>query len=102
LESFFDAEVATQAYIEGLGPEALAQAAAYTSGSHWLLLGELLVSVFLTLVIVRTKVLQKLTGGVATHRLWLHAFLVAAAFSLVYSLLSLPWEYLADFLRETR
>lgn len=34
----FDPAVATAAYIDGLGPEALAKAAAYTTGGHWLLL----------------------------------------------------------------
>ena len=34
----FDPSAATAAYIDGLGPEALAKAAAYTSGGHWLLL----------------------------------------------------------------
>jgi hypothetical protein len=34
----FDAVSATNAYIDSLGTEALAQAAAYTAGNHWLIL----------------------------------------------------------------
>lgn len=102
MKDVFDAEVATQAYIDGLGPEALAQAAAYTSGSHWLLLGGLVVSAFVTLIIVRTGILHRATSRVAQHRLWLKALLAALVFSVVYPLLSLPWEYLTDFLRESR
>jgi len=34
----FDPEAATRAYIDSLGAEALAKAAAYTAGNHWLLL----------------------------------------------------------------
>ena len=32
----FDPEAATRAYIDSLGPEQLAKAAAYTAGNHWL------------------------------------------------------------------
>lgn len=32
----FDIQSATDNYINALGPEALAKAAAYTSGSHWI------------------------------------------------------------------
>ena len=39
----FDVEAATTAYIDGLGEEALAQAAAYTTGNQWLMLWGLLV-----------------------------------------------------------
>ena len=44
----FNAEEATRAYIDSLGPEALARAAAYTTGNHWLLLGGLVVSAIIT------------------------------------------------------
>jgi STE24 endopeptidase len=40
----FDPAAATATYIDGLGAEALATAAAYTSGSHWLLLWGLVIS----------------------------------------------------------
>ena len=44
----FNAELATQAYIDGLGEEALAQASAYTSGNQWLMLWSLLVAIVST------------------------------------------------------
>ena len=50
----FDAEQATQDYINSLGNQALEKAAAYTSGNHWLMLGGLLVTVFVTWLIVRS------------------------------------------------
>ena len=40
----FDPQAATAAYIDSLGADALAKAAAYTAGNHWLLLWNLLVS----------------------------------------------------------
>ena len=44
----FDVEAATAAYIDGLGEEALAQAAAYTTGNQWLMLWGLLISAIVT------------------------------------------------------
>ena len=40
----FDPAIATAAYIDGLGPAALAKAAAYTTGSEWLLLWNVVVA----------------------------------------------------------
>ena len=50
----FDPEIATSAYIDALGTDALARSAAYTTGNHWLLLMGLLVGAAVTLIIVRT------------------------------------------------
>ena len=47
----FNAEMATNAYIDGLGEEALVQAAAYTAGNHWLIIGSSGVSVLSTWLI---------------------------------------------------
>lgn len=51
----FDAVSATNAYIDSLGTEALAQAAAYTAGNHWLILWSLLATVVSTSLIVRSR-----------------------------------------------
>ncbi|WOJ97010.1 M48 family metalloprotease [Congregibacter brevis] len=102
MSALFDPELATQAYIDSLGPEALAKAAAYTAGAHWLTLWELLVSALITLLIVRMGVLEKVSSKVPEHRHWLNALLTSVVFSFVYSLLNLPWEYVSEFLRETR
>lgn len=49
----FDPQAVTRAYIDGLGPAALAKAEAYTTGSHWLMLGGLIVTAIVTAVFVR-------------------------------------------------
>ena len=41
----FDAQAATNTYIDSLGSEALAQAAAYTAGNQWLMLWSLGVTI---------------------------------------------------------
>lgn len=102
MSTLFDPEMATQAYIDSLGPEALAKAAAYTAGAHWLILWELMVSALITLLIVRMGVLEKVSSKVPAHRHWLNALLTSLVFSFFYSMLNLPWEFVSDFLRETR
>jgi STE24 endopeptidase len=44
----FNPEVATARYIDSLGAEALARAADYTAGNHWLLLWSLVVTAIVT------------------------------------------------------
>ena len=44
----FNTEMATKAYVDGLGEKALVQAAAYTAGNHWLIIGSSGVSVLAT------------------------------------------------------
>ena len=44
----FDAQAATNTYIDSLGSEALAQAAAYTTGNQWLMLWSLGVTIIST------------------------------------------------------
>lgn len=86
--------------VDALGPEALAKATAYTSGSHWLLLWGLLVSVLVTWLAVRSGVLDRLSARLR-GRPARAAFLVSAAALLLTSLLSLPWDLYASWWRET-
>ena len=57
-----DPAAETARYIDSLGADALAKAAAYTSGEHWLLLWGLLVSALVTWIIVRWGVLNRLSA----------------------------------------
>ena len=97
----FDPESATAAYIDGLGPDALAKAAAYTHGGHWLLLWGLLVSALVTWLIVRSGVLERVAGRLQRRGPNLRAFLVGVVFFLVTTLLSLPWTIYENWWRET-
>jgi STE24 endopeptidase len=98
----FDPEAATAAYIESLGTDALAQAAAYTAGNHWLLLWGLVVSGIGTWLIVRWRILDRLAAQMARRGVNLRAFVVASVAFVLMSLLTLPWEVYADWWRETR
>lgn len=96
----FDPAAATAAYIDSLGPEALAKAEAYTAGNHWLLLWGLLVSALATWLLVRSRLLERLQARFA-GRPNLAAFLVSVAALLALSLLTLPWEWWSGLARET-
>lgn len=58
----FDPEAATRAYIDSLGAEALAKAASYTAGNHWLLLWGLVVAGVVTWLIVRWGILDRVAA----------------------------------------
>ena len=97
----FDVEAATAAYINGLGEEALAQAAAYTTGTQWLMLWGLLVSAIITLIIVRTGILTKTAHKLSGRGFVLRVFSLSAVYLVVSSLLEMPWSIFGGWWRET-
>ena len=98
----FNAEVATKAYIDGLGEEALAQAAAYTAGNHWLMLWSLVVTVLSTWLILRSGILTTLVGKLSGKGLFNRAFRVSAAFIVLSSIIELPWTIYTSWYRQTQ
>jgi len=96
----FDPEAATAAYIDGLGPEALSKAAAYTSGAHWLLLWGLVITALASWLIIRWGVLSTVSTKLAGRGFALRTWLVCTLFLLISSLLSLPWSIYANWWRE--
>ena len=98
----FNAEVATKAYIDGLGEEALAQAAAYTAGNHWLMLWSLGVTVLSTWLILRSGILTTLVGKLSGKGLFNRAFRVSAAFIVLSSIIELPWTIYTSWYRQTQ
>lgn len=87
----FDPALETARYIDSLGPEALAKAASYTSGSHWLLLGDLLVSALVTWIIVRLGLLERVSAKLEKRGWALRTWLVVATYSVVSWVITLPW-----------
>jgi STE24 endopeptidase len=98
----FDIEAATAAYIDGLGEEALAQAAAYTTGNHWLILWNLLVTAVIALIIIRTGILTKAADKLRNRSFAVRVFCVSAIYLTVSALLELPWSILTGWWRETQ
>jgi STE24 endopeptidase len=95
-----DPAAQTAQYIDSLGPEALAKAQAYTIGNHWLLLAGLIVSLLTALVLVRTRVLDRIATRFEQRSWALSTYLVSVAFFGISALISLPWTLLADWQRE--
>ena len=98
----FDAVSATNAYIDSLGPEALAQAAAYTAGNHWLILWSLLATVVSTSLIVRSGILVALSNKLSQRGAFNRAFRVSAAFIVLSAIIELPWTIYTSWYRQTQ
>lgn len=99
----FDPVAATAAYLASLSPAAHARAVAYTQGGHWLLLWGWLVSVAVAALIVGVDVLPRLSDQIerGKRRPLLVSFVLGLAYGLLSWLLTLPWAFYADWLRET-
>ncbi|WP_411340387.1 M48 family metallopeptidase [Sphingopyxis sp. J-6] len=97
----FDPAAATRAYIDGLGPEALAKAASYTVGSEWLSFWGVVVAGLVTLLFVRLRVLDRLDARLAKRGWAMRTFLLCAAFMLLSALVTLPWDIYTGWWRET-
>ncbi|KQZ64132.1 peptidase M48 [Sphingopyxis sp. Root1497] len=97
----FDPAIATAAYIDGLGPAALAKAAAYTVGSEWLLLWNVVVAAVVTFLFVRFRILDRVSAKLERRGWAVRTFLICAAFLLLSALLTLPWDLYTNFFRES-
>ena len=95
-----EVDAATARYIDSLGPAALQKAHDYTVGKEWMLLWGLLVAALVTLLIVRSGVLDRIDAKLGEKRRNLRAFLVSLVFFLVSTILTLPWALYADHYRE--
>ena len=98
----FDAGKATQAYIDGLGSEALAKAAAYTIDGHWMILWGLLVSALATFIIVRLGITDRIWTMLEKRGWALRTFLTSAGFFLVSAIITLPWGIYQEWGHERR
>jgi len=96
----FDPQAATAAYIDSLGADALAKAAAYTTGGHWLLLWNLLVSALVAWLIVRSGVLDRVNAKLGARGSNSRAFVIATLYFVVSNLLALPWALYEEWWRE--
>lgn len=96
----FDVQLATDNYINALGTEALAKAAAYTSGSHWALLWGFLITAFVTWLFVKLQVLEKIEFKLRNRSLWTRSLVISGTYLALSSLLMLPWTLYSDWWRE--
>jgi STE24 endopeptidase len=96
----FNPAAETARYIDALGPEALQKAANYTSGGHWMLLWGLAVSAVVTLIMVRSRILDRVAVRFEKRGLAFRTWLIAMVYFLSSALLTLPWTLYEDYFRE--
>ena len=97
----FDPQAATAAFIDALGPDALAKSAEYTAGSHWLMLWGLLVGIAVAWVLVRSGLLERIDARLGKRGPNARAFVVSAVYFLLAGVLSLPWSMYEGWWRES-
>lgn len=90
----------TARYIDSLGPDALAKAQAYTIGNHWQILAGLAVSLLVAWLIVRSRVLDRLTDRMSVRSWTLSTFSVSAVCFAITDVISLPWTLYTDWQRQ--
>ena len=96
----FDVASATAAYIDALGAEALARAAAYTAGRHWLVLWNLLVTIAVAWIVVRSRILDRVDARLSRRGVNLRTFVTGLAYFASAALIALPWTMYEKWWRE--
>ncbi|MGB3473098.1 MAG: M48 family metallopeptidase [Erythrobacter sp.] len=97
----FDPEAATKAHMDALSAAEVALSRDYTLGNHWLILTGLIVSALVTWIIVKSGILDRVFGLLSDRWTNARVFCVAVVFSLVSTLLPLPYDIYTDWWRET-
>lgn len=98
----FDPQAATEAHMAALSAAELALSRDYTTGNHWLILIGLLVSALVTWIIVKTGILDRLSGKLAERGWALRTWIIAAVYLLVSTLIALPVSIYTGWWRETQ
>jgi len=100
--SGFDVEAATRAYLDTLQGPARAQSDAYFEGGYWLILWGTLVSVLVDWLLLRFRLSAAFRnlGERVSKRRPVVTGITALLYSVVGSIITLPWTLYTDFFRE--
>ncbi|MEZ5681134.1 MAG: M48 family metallopeptidase [Erythrobacter sp.] len=98
----FDVEAATRAYLDTLQGPARAQSDAYFEGGYWLILFGTIASVLADWLLLRFRLASAFRnmGERLSKRRWVVTGVTALLYSIVGSLILLPWTLYTDFFRE--
>jgi STE24 endopeptidase len=98
----FDVTAATDAYMAQLSPQARANSDAYFEGGYWLLLWDLLVALGVAWLVLGTRLSARMrdVGERATRWRWLQTAIYGVQYTLLTTLLVLPWNIYEGFVRE--
>jgi STE24 endopeptidase len=100
----FDVETATRAYLDTLQGPARAQSDAYFEGGYWLPLWGTLVGVLVDWLILRFRIANAIRslGERISKRLWIVTAITAFFYTLIGTMLTLPWTIYKGYIREKR
>ncbi|MBA4137600.1 MAG: peptidase M48 [Opitutus sp.] len=98
----FDPVAATEAYLAKMSPEARARSDAYFEGNYWLILINLIVSLLLSWLLLKTGFAAGLRARAErwASRTFVQTWLFVVLFSIVSWALNLPLDYYEGFWRE--
>lgn len=98
----FDVEAATRAYLDTLQGPARAQSDAYFEGGYWLILWGTLVGILVDAFILRFRLSAKFRdiGERLSQRRWVVTGVTALLYSLIATIIVLPWTIYTGFFRE--
>ncbi len=100
----FDVETATRAYLATLQGPARAKSDAYFEGGYWLLLWGTLVGVLVDWLLLRFRIASAIRGFAErmSKRAWIVTAITAFAYTLIGSIVTLPWTIYTGYVREKR
>ena len=100
----FDVETATRAYLDTLQGPARAKSDAYFEGGYWLLLWGTLVGVLVDWLLLRFRIASAIRGFAErmSKRAWIVTAITAFAYTLIGSIVTLPWTIYTGYVREKR
>jgi STE24 endopeptidase len=98
----FDADAATQAYLDMMPPAAIARSNAYFEGGYWLILWDFLVSSAIALLLLELRWSARIRNRAEkiTRFKRMQTFLYWAQYLVVATILGFPWEYYENYVRE--
>ena len=98
-----DVEAETARWLATMSPQEVERAISYTQGSHWLILGDLVVTAVVAWLILKSGVLSGIRDRLGRRRSRpnLTVLIVALVFSGLNWALALPWSWWSGWRRET-
>jgi len=98
----FDAEAATQAYLDMMPTAAIARSNAYFEGGYWLILWDFLVSSAIALLLLELRWSARMRNRAEkiSRFKWAQTFIYWVQYLVLASILGFPMEYYENFSRE--
>ena len=98
----FDADAATQAYLDMMPPAAIARSNAYFEGGYWLILWDFLVSSAIALLLLELRWSARMRNRAEkiTRYKPAQTFLYWAQYLVIATILGFPMEYYENYVRE--